>query len=131
VLSYWREFAARYVTALCALPDIAEGPTKPPLPVPAAGELDNIAAAAPPMTGAEYLTAAVLADLWRGMDASFDAELADAKLGIATATNGKVCWSSRWRWRTCSTTSNRSEASDNLPPNVEHHGASVRPSSQL
>ena len=38
VLSYWREFAARYVTALCALPDIAEGRTKPPLPVPADGE---------------------------------------------------------------------------------------------
>jgi superfamily II DNA or RNA helicase len=89
VLSYWREFAARYVTALCALPDIAEGPTKPPLPVPADGELDNIAAAAPPMTGAEYLTAAVLADLWRGMDASFDAELADAKLSVQEFLKGR------------------------------------------
>src|SRR5450631_1549311 len=29
VLSYWREFAARYVTALCALPDIAEGRRRP------------------------------------------------------------------------------------------------------
>jgi len=82
VLSYWREFGARYVTALCALPDIAEGRTKPPLPVPIDGELDKLAAAAPPMTGAEYLTAAVLADLWRGMDGSFDAELADAKLSV-------------------------------------------------
>lgn len=89
VLSYWREFAARYVTALCALPDIAEGRTKPPLPVPAAGELDNIAAAAPPMTGAEYLTAAVLAGLWRGMDASFDAELADAKLSVQAFLKGR------------------------------------------
>jgi hypothetical protein len=89
VLSYWREFAARYVTALCALPDIAEGRTKPPLPVPADGELDNIAAAAPPMTGAEYLTAAVLADLWRGMDASFDAELADAKLSVQEFLKGR------------------------------------------
>src|SRR6266849_5986285 len=89
VLSYWREFAARYVTALCALPDIAEGRTKPPLPVPADGELDNIAAAAPPMTGAEYLTAAVLADLWRGMDASFEAELADAKLSVQEFLKGR------------------------------------------
>jgi non-specific serine/threonine protein kinase len=89
VLSYWREFATRYVTALCALPDIAEGRTKPPLPVPADGELDNIAAAAPPMTGAEYLTAAVLADLWRGMDASFDAELADAKLSVQEFLKGR------------------------------------------
>jgi non-specific serine/threonine protein kinase len=89
VLSYWREFAARYVTALCALPDIAEGRTKPPLPVPADGELDNIAAAAPPMTGAEYLTAAVLADLWRDMDASFDAELAGAKLSVQEFLKGR------------------------------------------
>ena len=89
VLSYWREFAVRYVTALCALPDIAEGRTKPPLPAPADGELDNIAAAAPPMTGAEYLTAAVLADLWRGMDASFDAELADARLSVQEFLKGR------------------------------------------
>ena len=59
VLSYWREFGARYVTALCALPGIGEG-TKPPVPIPADGELDKMAAAVPPMTGAEYLTAAVL-----------------------------------------------------------------------
>jgi SNF2 family DNA or RNA helicase len=34
------------------------------------------------MTGAEYLTASVLADLWRGMDAAFDAELIEAKLPV-------------------------------------------------
>jgi non-specific serine/threonine protein kinase len=82
VLSYWREFGASYVTALCALPDIADGRTKPSLSVPADGELEKMAAAAPPMTGAEYLTTTVLADLWQGMDASFDAELADAKLSV-------------------------------------------------
>jgi hypothetical protein len=31
----WRELAARYVTALCALPDLAECVVKPPVPVPA------------------------------------------------------------------------------------------------
>ena len=41
-----------------------------------------MAAAAPPMTGAEYLTAAVLADLWRAMDVAFDTELAEAKLSV-------------------------------------------------
>src|SRR3979411_3017845 len=41
-----------------------------------------MAAAAPPMTGAEYLTASVLADLWRAVDAAFDAELAQAKLSV-------------------------------------------------
>jgi len=89
VLSYWREFGSRYVTALCALSDIGERVTKPPIPVPANGELDNIAATVPPMTGAEYLTAAVLADLWRGMDAAFDVELADARLSVQEFLKGR------------------------------------------
>ena len=82
VLSFWRELGARYVTALCALPGIGEGGTKPSVPIPADGELDKMAAAVPPMTGAEYLTAGVLAGLWRGMDTAFDAELADVKLSV-------------------------------------------------
>jgi non-specific serine/threonine protein kinase len=81
-LSYWRELGTRYVTSLCALPEVGEGRTKPPVPVPADEELGRMAAAAPPMMGAEYLTAFVLADLWRGMDAAFDAELAEAKLPV-------------------------------------------------
>ncbi len=89
VLSYWREFGSRYVTALCALSDIGERVTKPPIPVPANGELDNIAATVPPMTGAEYLSAAVLADLWRGMDAAFDVELADARLSVQAFLKGR------------------------------------------
>ncbi len=89
VLAYWREFGSRYVTALCALPDIGERVTKPPIPVPANGELDNIAATVPPMTGAEYLTAAVLADLWRGMDEAFDVELANAGLSVQAFLKGR------------------------------------------
>ena len=64
------------MTALCAHPGIGESLTKPHVEVPADGQLDKMAAAVPPMDGAEYLTTAVLADLWRGMDAAFDAELA-------------------------------------------------------
>jgi non-specific serine/threonine protein kinase len=41
-----------------------------------------MAAAVPPMTGAEYLTAATLAGLWRATDAAFDAELAHASLSV-------------------------------------------------
>jgi non-specific serine/threonine protein kinase len=89
VLSYWRELGVRYVTALCALPGVGDGRTKPPVPIPADGELDKMAAAAPPMTGAEYLTAAVLADLWRGMDAAFDAELADTSLSVQEFLKGR------------------------------------------
>src|ERR1700730_6482080 len=72
VLSYWRELGTRYVTALCALPNIGEGTGKPPVPVPAEGELERMSAAAPAMTGAEYVTTDVLADLWRALDAAFD-----------------------------------------------------------
>jgi superfamily II DNA or RNA helicase len=82
VLSYWRELGSRYLTALCALPGIGDGRTKSPVPLPADEELGRMAAAAPPMTGAEYLTASVLADLWGHMDAAFDAELAQAKLSV-------------------------------------------------
>ena len=81
VLSYWREFGARYVTALCALPGIGRSEPSRPCRSPN-GELDTMAAAVPPMIGAEYLTADVLANLWRGMDAAFDAELAEAKLSV-------------------------------------------------
>src|SRR5215470_3398867 len=80
-LSFWRKFGARYVTALCSLPGIGKR-SKPPVPIPTDGELDTMTAAVPPMTGAEYLTAEVLANLWRGMDAAFDAELAQSKLAV-------------------------------------------------
>jgi superfamily II DNA or RNA helicase len=78
-LGYWREFGVRYVTALCALPDVSEALTKPVVPSPNKEELDRLAASAPPMTGAEYLTASVLANLWRSVDAACEAELAESK----------------------------------------------------
>src|SRR5271165_857834 len=82
VLSYWRDFGARYVTALCALPNIDAERTKPSVPLPAAAELQAIAAGVPPMIGAEYLTADVLGDLWAQTDAAFDAELTQSKLAV-------------------------------------------------
>ena len=89
VLSYWREFAGRYVTALCALPGIGEGRTKPPVPVPANNELEQMALAVPPMAGAEYLTTALLADLWHRIDAAFDVELAVANLTVQEFLKGR------------------------------------------
>src|SRR5208282_5543016 len=76
------ELGVRYVTALCALPGIGEGEGKVKPPVPIAGDIDTITVAVPPMIGAEYLTADVLANLWRDMDAAFDAELAEARLSV-------------------------------------------------
>jgi non-specific serine/threonine protein kinase len=80
-LSYWRKFGAHYVTALCALPGIGER-SKSPVPIPADGELETMAAAVPPMTGAEYLTTEVLDKLWRLTDSAFDSELAESRLTV-------------------------------------------------
>src|SRR5439155_23283838 len=82
ILSYWRELGTRYVSAVCALPEIGEGARKSPLPATAQGELEKMASDVPPMTGAEYVTACVLADLWRAMDIAFDSELAESKLSL-------------------------------------------------
>jgi non-specific serine/threonine protein kinase len=82
VLSYWRELGTRYVVALCALPSIGEGRTKSAVPVPTEEELNKIAAAVPPMVGAEYLTGAILANLWCDMDTAFNAELAEADVSV-------------------------------------------------
>jgi non-specific serine/threonine protein kinase len=81
-LAYWREFGVRYVTALCALPDVSEASAKPAVPSPNEEDLDRLATAAPPMTGAEYLTASVLANLWQSLDAACDSELAESKANV-------------------------------------------------
>ena len=56
VLAWWRDFAARYVTALCATAEGAD------LAVAAPDDqlLEALIADAPPMRGAEYLTTQVL-----------------------------------------------------------------------
>ena len=41
------------------------------VPAPSDAELDSLALVAPPMTGAEYLTATVLHALWQEMDSAF------------------------------------------------------------
>ena len=79
VHSYWRDIGARYVTALCTRQD-SETPTNSAgVPVPSNEELDSILLAAPPMMGAEYLTAAVLNALWQELDAAFGIELAESR----------------------------------------------------
>ncbi len=82
LLAYWRDLGTRYVTALCALPEIGEGRAKAAVPVPGGEDLARIAGAAPPMTGAEYLNEGVLAELWQRTDLAFDAELAEAKVSV-------------------------------------------------
>ena len=83
VFSYWREFAARYVTALCTHPSIQqeEDEAEPVAPPPDA-QLEWLAMAPPLMTGAEYLTGAVLRALWRETDRALRIELSEAHCGV-------------------------------------------------
>jgi superfamily II DNA or RNA helicase len=89
VISYWREFGGQYVTAICALPGVAEGAAKSVVPPPRNGALEEMSAAVPPMTGAEYLTPGILAQLWHGMDAAFDIELAEAGVSVQDFLRGR------------------------------------------
>src|ERR1017187_9433837 len=80
--SYWREFGARYVTALCTQQDSDATLKGARVAAPTDDELERMALAVPPMTGAEYLTAAVLETLWRELDAAFGIELSESKCGV-------------------------------------------------
>ncbi len=71
--AWWRDFAGRYLTALCATP---EGGA---VAAPDDRALDALVADAPPMTGAEYLTTLVLIALWAELDAALRDELAASK----------------------------------------------------
>jgi superfamily II DNA or RNA helicase len=78
--SYWRDFAARFVTIICTQSDLDAHDA--PLPAPARGELEVLAASAPPMTGAEYITASALETLWTEIVAAFRSELAESKASV-------------------------------------------------
>jgi hypothetical protein len=76
-IAWWRDLAARFVTALCTLPEVEDTlPDAVPVPPDAAlqAEIDR----APPMDGAEYLRVEVLQARWRDLDAALRAELAGA-----------------------------------------------------
>jgi non-specific serine/threonine protein kinase len=85
-LSWWRDFGALFVTAICALPEAREGDggsggssgRTVPAPPFDAEQLARLAETPPIMTGAEYLTAEVLAALWASMGAALNVELAEA-----------------------------------------------------
>ncbi|HEY6357448.1 MAG TPA: hypothetical protein VIX35_04350, partial [Vicinamibacterales bacterium] len=78
--SYWRDFAARLVTTICTHPDLHARDAQ--IPAPAIEELEAFAAAAPPMIGAEYLTASVLETLWSHIAEAFLSELAESKSSV-------------------------------------------------
>ncbi len=75
ILSYWRDFGARYVAALCTQ---QEGDVPPP----PEDLMERIVRSAPPMAGAEYLTTTVLENLWQQTQSAFRTELAESKSSL-------------------------------------------------
>jgi superfamily II DNA or RNA helicase len=82
VFTWWREFGARYVTALCTRWEGDTASHEFRLAAPSTQDLEEIALSAPPLTGAEYLTSAVLNSLWDELDAAFGVELSESKCGV-------------------------------------------------
>ncbi len=75
-LAFWRDFAARCLTERCHRPTGA-AVLEPVAPLPAA-EIMSLLLGAPPMEGAEYLTAEVLERLWQSLDEWIRSEAAAA-----------------------------------------------------
>jgi non-specific serine/threonine protein kinase len=70
--AFWRDFAARFVTALTATPEDGEISVA----APDALALETLCLDAPPMTGAEYLAPDILLALWAEIEAAVKTELA-------------------------------------------------------
>jgi non-specific serine/threonine protein kinase len=75
---WWRDFAARFVTAVCANVEGVDAA----VPVPGDQLLLVLIADAPPMTGAEYLSVQVLTTLWGELGRALQIELAAAKSSL-------------------------------------------------
>jgi len=87
-LRYWRDFGVRYVTAACMHPELGEQ-REAHVAAPPVEELEPLALAAPPMKGAEYLTATALEALWNDLDAAFRAALAESGAPLQAFLNAR------------------------------------------
>ena len=86
VFVWWRDFAARYVSALCVQAAGAENSAAlPEVPPPDEADLGFLVLTAPLMPGAEYLTADILRDLWTALAAALAADLAASGTGLQEA----------------------------------------------
>lgn len=79
--AFWRRLGERYLTELCHIPEPAED-LKQPLPAPIE-ELAEMAAAAPPMRGGEYLRTETLSAIWEELDGVVRGEIAALGGGLS------------------------------------------------
>ena len=77
-LAFWRDFAAQFVTGICARPQPQE-PSRAvvELSAPEDAVIGGLMDGAPPMQGGEYLTARVISDLWQAMNTALSTEVAE------------------------------------------------------
>jgi len=81
-LSFWRDFASRYLTNLCRTPE-SVGDRLDPTDPPAPDEIKSFQDAAPPMVGGEYLNTDLLRDFWIDLDGWVRKEVATSGLGFS------------------------------------------------
>ena len=89
VFSYWREFASRHIAWIRTFSEITASRTLPSVPQPSRAELDRLVFAPPMMTGAEYLSASVLEELWGAGD---NAELEHNTLSTTDSEIPRASW---------------------------------------
>ena len=81
---WWRDFAARYVGAVCLHASGATSEAPSAVSPPTESELGTLVLTAPMMPGAEYLNADVLLRLWADLDAAFLASLVTSGSDLQT-----------------------------------------------
>ncbi len=84
-LRFWREFAKRYLVALCHVPRLREDGWQGGPPLPTEAQFAEIIASAPPGPGMEYLSSAVLANLWEALSGAVLSRIAAADHDVAAA----------------------------------------------
>lgn len=100
VLSFWQDFARRFLAEVCALPDLEAHRDQIKVPVPGPA-LDHLVSAPPPMRGAEYLSRAVLEGLWAELERLLQSDVGQhsgtvqeylARYGGGWSVLGRVCF---------------------------------------
>ena len=87
-LAFGREFAHLFMARLTAVATLAEDWARVEMPAPSA-ELEELAAAAPPMRGAEYLDGAVLEAWWVDLHAAVREDIAATGGDVSAWLQGK------------------------------------------
>ena len=83
-LSYWRDIGRAFIGRVCGALDPTEPKSLvvPLIPDPDPGELSALCQSAPPMQGAEFLTAELLADIWHEAGAALRARAKQYEDGV-------------------------------------------------